>query len=110
MSVIETNDEGLRYLIHEQPKVFVKFTVEDCDLCSQLQPIFEQFAADPLNAGITFARLGTNGNPVAKQLMDERAAPFFSSYCQGHILQCDTLFTEKEIQNALDFLYEFKTH
>ena len=75
-----------------------------------LAPSIEQFAAEPEFAGITFLRLDSAENPVARQLMNERAAPFFVSYCQGRILECDTRTTEAEVYAQLRRLRAFMPH
>jgi len=102
--VHDTNDEGLRRFTHEHPKVFAKFTAADCAICQALAPPFEKFADDAPYRGILFVRLDSGENPVARQLMNERAAPFFVSYLQGRMLECDTRTTEAEVQAQLDRL------
>ncbi len=57
--------------------------------------------AEPANAGILFVRLSVKENPVAQQLMREKGAPFFVSYCQGRLLECDALTTEIEVVDQL---------
>ena len=44
---------------------------------------------------------------MAKQLMNERATPFFVSYCQGRLLECDSLKTDAAVQAQLDRLRAF---
>lgn len=101
MKIIDTNDAGLRTLIHDYPKVIAKFTSANCAICDLLAPPFEKFAADPVYQGIAFLRLDSDQNPVAKQMMDERVAPFFVIYYKGRMLECDTLKTEAEVQSYL---------
>ncbi|ALD20738.1 thioredoxin family protein [Hymenobacter sp. DG25A] len=101
MRVLDTHDEDLRRLTHERHKVFAKFTAENCPTCEQLTKPFIQFSNDPTFADILFVRLNSEENPVAKQLMEERAAPFFVSYCQGQLLECDALFTEEEVKDMI---------
>ena len=108
MEVIDTNDEGLRHLTHEHPKVLAKFTSSrDCAACELLAPHLTQFAADPAYADITFLRLDSDENPVAQQLMNERAAPFFVSYSQGRMLECDTRTTQAQVRAQLDRLRHY---
>lgn len=109
-AVIESNDEGLRKLIHERLKVMVKFTADDCPVCKLLAPGFRKFAEDDKYLSILFLRLDCEENPVAKQMMAERSAPFFVSYCQGRILECDTRETEAGMQAQLDRLRAFVPH
>jgi thiol-disulfide isomerase/thioredoxin len=105
MTVVETNDEGLRRLTHEHLKVFAKFTSEkNCETCELLAPHFARFAADPAFESIYFIRLNSDENPVARKLMQERVAPFFVSYCQGRMLECDTLTTDAEVQAQIERL------
>ena len=106
-SVLDINDEGLRQCIYEYPKVFAKFTAEDCAICKLLGPGFVKFAAHEEYKGIRFVRLSSDENPVAKQFMDQRAAPFFVSYCQGRLLECDSLETNAAVQAQLDRLRAF---
>lgn len=102
--VIDTDDEGLRQYTHERLKVFAKFTSDSCQTCKLLAPGFAKFADDPEYQGILFIRLDSDENPVARHLMNERAAPFFVSYCQGRLLECDSLETEAAVRAQLDRL------
>ena len=105
--VRDTDDEGLRHLTHEHLKVFAKFTSEGCDICELLAPPFAKFADDEEYQPILFLRLNSDQNPVAKKLMQERVAPFFVSYCQGQLLECDSLTKEEEVRQMLDRLRAF---
>jgi len=105
--VVDTNDAYLRRFTHEYPKVFAKFTADDCPLCAELAPCFARFADDPANKDILFVRLSADENPVAQQLLQKRAAPFFVSYCQGRLLECDVLATEAEVLAQLARLRDF---
>ena len=109
-AIIDTNDEGLRQLTHERLKVFAKFTDDDCAICLALSPGFARFADEATYEGIVFVRLAADENPVAKLLMKERAAPFFVSYCQGRLLECDTRTTEADVQAQLDRLRDLMPH
>lgn len=106
-AVVDTDDEGLRRITHERMKVFAKFTAADCAVCKALGPGFAKFADDDEYQGILFVRLSSDENPVAKHLMNERAAPFFVSYCQGRILECDTLQTDDDVREQLNRLRAF---
>lgn len=99
--VVDTDDDGLRHLTYERAKVFAKFTAEDCAICKLLGPGFAKFAGEAENDGILFIRLASDENPVAKQLMNERAAPFFVSYCQGRMLECNALETDADVRAQL---------
>ena len=101
VAIITTDDTGLRQLTHEEPKVFAKFTADNCPICKALEPTFAKFADDPAYEGIVFARLESDENPVAKQLMAQRTAPFFVSYCQGRLLECDTRETAADVEAQL---------
>jgi len=105
--VVDTDDDHLRRLTHEHLKVFAKFTSEDCATCEALSPSFAKFVDDPQNVGILFVRLDTDQNPVAKKLMQQKVAPFFVSYCQGRLLECDALTSEAEVVAQLDRLRAF---
>lgn len=106
--VVDTDDEHLRRLTHEHLKVFAKFTSENCAVCQALAPSFAQYADRPENVGILFVRLNSDENPVAKKLMQEKVAPFFVSYCQGRLLECDSLTTDAEVTAQLDRLRAFE--
>lgn len=106
--VVDADDAELRRFTHEHLKVMAKFTSDDCEYCKLLAPPFVQFATDPEFAGIAFLRLNVAENPVAKQLMAERAAPFFVSYCQGRMLECDTQTTEAGVLAQLRRLRAFE--
>jgi thioredoxin 1 len=105
--VIDADDEHLRRLIHEHMKVFAKFTSENCTTCEALAPPFVKFVNDPQNVGILFVRLDTDQNPVAKKMMQEKVAPFFVSYCQGRLLECDALTEEAQVLAQLERLRAF---
>ena len=102
--VIDANDEDLRRLTHDYLKVFAKFTSDDCPVCEALAPPFAMFADDAGYEGILFIRLSSDENPVAKQLMQKKAAPFFVSYCQGRLLECDTRTDEQAVKAQLERL------
>jgi thioredoxin 1 len=106
-SVLDTNDEGLRRYTHDHLKVFAKFTSRGCAICEQLAPPFSKFADETPFETILFLRLATEENPVARKLMQQKAAPFFVSYCQGQLLECDALTTEDEVRAMLQRLHDF---
>jgi thioredoxin 1 len=106
--VLDTDDEHLRRLTHEHLKVFAKFTSTDYAICQALAPPFAKFVNEPGNESILFVRLDSDENPVAKKLMQEKIAPFFVSYCQGRILECDNLTTEAEVAAQLARLRAFQ--
>jgi thiol-disulfide isomerase/thioredoxin len=105
--VVDADDEGLRHLIHEHMKVFAKFTSEDCAACEALAPPFAKFVDAPENISILFIRLNSDENPVAKKMMQEKVAPFFVSYCQGRLLECDALTEEAQVVAQLERLRAF---
>ena len=105
--VVDATDDSLRRLIHEHLKVFAKFTSDGCQVCEILAPPFAKFVDAPENVGILFARLDSDQNPVAKKLMDEKIAPFFVSYCQGRLLECDALTDEQQVIDQLARLRAF---
>jgi thioredoxin 1 len=105
--VVDTNDDHLRRLTHEHLKVFAKFTSENCATCQALAPPFEKFVDASENVGILFVRLNSDENPVAKKMMQEKVAPFFVSYCQGRLLECDALTEEAQVEAQLQRLREF---
>lgn len=106
-AVLETDDAGLRRYTHERLKVFAKFTSAKCPICKLLAPGFARFATAEAYQGILFIQLDSDQNPVAKRLMAERVAPFFVSYCQGRLLECDTRETEADVRAQLDRLRVF---
>jgi thiol-disulfide isomerase/thioredoxin len=105
--VVDADDEQLRHLIHEHMKVFAKFTSENCAACAALAPPFTKFIDAPENVGILFVRLNADQNPVAKKMMQEKIAPFFVSYCQGRLLECDALTEEAQVVAQLERLRAF---
>jgi len=105
--VVDADDEQLRHLIHEHMKVFAKFTSENCAICDALAPPFTKFVDDPQNVSILFVRLNADQNPVAKKMMQEKIAPFFVSYCQGRLLECDALTEEAQVVAQLERLRAF---
>ncbi|UYZ64399.1 thioredoxin family protein [Hymenobacter weizhouensis] len=109
MSVIDTNDIGLRTLIHDYPKVVAKFTSENCAICELLAPSFEKYSLDPRYSGIAFLRLNSDENPVARQMMAQRVAPFFVAYHRGRMLECDTLQHEQEVTDLLERLLDYRS-
>ncbi len=109
-AIIDTDDAGLRRFTQDRLKVFAKFTADDCAVCKMLGPTFAKFAAEDEYEGILFVRLSSDENPVARQLMNERAAPFFVSYCQGRMLECDTCATDADVRALLDRLRKLAPH
>lgn len=109
-AITDTNDEGLRQYIHDRLKVFAQFTADDCPICKMLEPGFARLADEEEYEGIFFVRLDADENPVAKHLMNQRAAPFMVSYCQGRLLECDTCETEAAVQAQLSRLRAFVPH
>lgn len=105
--VVDATDDQLRHLIHEHLKVFAKFTSENCQVCQALAPPFSKFVDAPENTGILFVRLNSDENPVAKKMMQQRVAPFFVSYCQGRMLECDALTEKAQVEDQLQRLREF---
>ena len=105
--VLDIDDAQLRRLTHEHLKVFAKFTSTDCAICQALAPPFAKFVDAPGNETILFVRLDSDENPVAKKLMQQKIAPFFVSYCQGRMLECDNLTTEAEVEAQLARLRAF---
>ncbi|MDF7811228.1 thioredoxin family protein [Hymenobacter sp. YC55] len=106
--VHDVNDEELRRLTHEHLKVFAKFTSESCEICELLAPPFAKFAGRENFKSILFLRLNSDENPVAKKMMQEKVAPFFVSYCQGRILECDTLTEEQQVSDMLQRLRDLE--
>ncbi|MBT2557814.1 thioredoxin family protein [Hymenobacter sp. ISL-91] len=101
MKVVDTNDEGLRTLIHDYPRVIAKFTADNCAVCDLLAPPFIKFSLEEEYQNTLFLRLDVSENPVARKLMDTRVAPFFVSYCRGKLSECDTLLTEDQVKAML---------
>ncbi|SHI82250.1 hypothetical protein SAMN02745146_1615 [Hymenobacter daecheongensis DSM 21074] len=106
--VLDTDDAGLRRYTHEHLKVFAKFTSDNCATCELLAPPFAKFSDDELFRSILFLRLASEENPVALKLMQDKVAPFFVSYCQGQLLECDSLTTEAEVYDMLQRLRHFR--
>ena len=106
-TVLDTDDEGLRHCIYEHQKVFAIFTTGDCAICKLLDPGFVKLSENNEYQDIQFVRLSSEENPVAKQLMAEQSAPFFVSYCQGRILECDSLNTDADVLGQLNRLRAF---
>ena len=106
MGITETDDAGLSQLVHKHPKAFVMFTASHCATCEQLRPVFELFATNRAYAGIAFLRLNADQNPVATQLMDKQAAPYFVTYDQGRLVHCDALYTEQQLRAMLHALHQ----
>lgn len=104
MGSIETDDAGLRQLVHEHPKAVAMFTAAHCATCEHLRPLFEVFATNRAYTGIAFLLLNADQNPVAQQLMQQQVAPFFVTYCQGRLVHCDTLYTEQQVRALLNAL------
>lgn len=106
--VHDATDEELRHLTHDHLKVVAKFTSLNCAVCEALAPPYTKFADDPAYVDIVFLRLNADENPVAKKLMQDKIAPFFVTYCQGRLLECDTFTQEAEVRGLLDRLRQFQ--
>ena len=105
--VFDTDDEHLRHLTHEHLKVFAKFTSATCAICQTLAPPFAKLAEEPGNESVLFVRLDSHENPVAQKMMQEKVSPFFVSYYQGRVLECDNLTTEVAVRAQLERLRTF---
>ena len=77
--------------------MFVKFTSTNCETYELLTTPFARFAGEEEFESILFLRLNADENTVAKKMMQEKIASFFVSYCQGRLLERDTLTTEQEV-------------
>lgn len=106
MGILETDDAGLRQLVHEHPKAIAMFMAAHCATCTQLRPIFELFATNKAYTGIAFLCLEANQSPVAKQALQQQHAPFFVAYDHGRLVHCDTLHTEQQLRAMLHALHQ----
>jgi thioredoxin 1 len=104
MAIQQPDEASLRHLLPELPKAVVMFTASNCATCEQLQPLFELFATNQAYAGITFLQLNADRYPEARALMHHQKAPFFGSYCHGHVVYGDTLHTEHQVRALLNAL------
>ena len=106
MATLETDDAGLRQLVHEHAKAIAMFTTAHCATCEQLRPIFDLFATNTAYAGIAFLRLDANQSAVARRSMSQQHAPFIISYDQGRLVHCDALHTEQQLRAVLQSLHQ----
>lgn len=106
MGILETDDAGLRQLVHAHPKAIAMFTADHCATCAQLRAIFALFATNKAYAGIAFLHLTADQHPVAQQSVPQQNAPFFVSYDHGRMLHGDTLHTEQQVRAMLHALHQ----
>ena len=105
MGIMETNDAGLRQFINDRTKVFVMFPADHCATCAQRRTVVELCAINRAYTGIAFLHRNADHNPIARQAMQQQLAPFFTTYCQGRLVESHTLHTEQQVRallNALD--------
>ena len=107
MKIKDTNDAGLRTLVHDFPKVMAKFTSATLRHLQAAGAALRKVSLDPAYESVAFLRLNSDQNPVAKKMMDERVAPFFVAYCRGRIVECDMLTTEADVRAMLDRLVAY---
>lgn len=101
MTILESNDNHLRQLIFEKPKVIVKFTDEACPVCKILSPKFQQLSKEPTYREITFVRMNAKENPVSQKEVKMTGTPFFAIYKDSTLLDCGIISTEEALRNML---------
>ncbi|WP_114777483.1 thioredoxin family protein [Botryobacter ruber] len=108
MTITESNDNHLRQLIFEKPRVIVKYTDEECLICKELSPSFASLSSDPTYGEIVFVRMNAKENPVSSKEVKLTGTPFFATYKNGTLLECGVVSTEEGIKAMLAKLLEIK--
>jgi thioredoxin 1 len=110
MAVIEATDKDLRELIYTHDCVIVKYMNEDCHFCKLLAPHFEKLSNDSKYESITFLKIDSGENPIAKSEVGERDMPFFNTFKKGLLIECRSIRTDKELKRLLVKLLRVKSH
>ena len=97
----DATDTDLRQIVYGHRCVLVKFVDADCTVCQALAPHLTHFANDPQYAHVLFLRLNAAENPVAAKSVTFTKAPFIAAYCEGRLVNCETVLTEGRIEEIL---------
>ena len=95
------NDAELRQLIFANAHVLVKFVDDDCLICKALAPKMDALALDARFAHVLFLRIDAGESPVAAQEVGFTRAPFIVAYRDARLAHCETVFTEKRVEDIL---------
>ena len=105
MAFQQTSDLLLPNLICSNTKVVVKFTANDCPICKELEPTYQQLSALERYQGIIFLKMDAKENPVvSKQVKQGGNTPFMATYRDGVLQNYKLVFGEKDIVIMLDEL------
>ncbi|MDQ3073814.1 MAG: thioredoxin family protein [Bacteroidota bacterium] len=107
MAVIRSTNEDLRNYVYDKQYVIVKFhNKENCELCTELLPVFERLSDKYTD--ITFVVMNSEDNPIAKKLIEKNKKPFIGIYKEGLLVECSLVASEKEFITMLDRLPNIK--
>ena len=113
MPVTQANDAELRTLIHQNEKVVVKFTKEDCVICERMGKTYKRLSDGQEFHDITFLLMDATENPVSAQEVHLTGTPFFAIYQKGFLTKCKLIAEEDELVDFLNELlsesHDFKT-
>ena len=104
MAVREATDNDLRQLIFNHPNVIVKFLDESCTFCKLLAPPFKKFSEDPRYNHISFLKINSGENPIAKKEIGYNDMSFFNIYKSGRLVECGSVKTEEGVKELLSKL------
>ena len=104
MPVHETNDAQLPNFICKHAQVIVKFTAEDCPVCKELAPAYQELSEQERYRDIIFLKLDAEENPVTSKEVKQNGTPFIATYRNGVLKNYKLVSGENDIVIMLDEL------
>lgn len=101
MDIIEATDDDLRTIIFDYPRVIVMFISEDCPICKELKPYYQDCAGNPKYQHVAFVRMDAHANPVSSREVALSGTPFFAAYRGGILVYCSLISTEEGMESVL---------
>src|SRR5688572_6833695 len=105
MAFQQTSDLLLPNLICSNTKVVVKFIADDCPVCKELEPTYQQLSALKRYQDIIFLKMDAKENPViSRQVKQGGNTPFIATYRNGVLKNYKLVTGENDIVSMLDEL------
>ena len=104
MAVHETNDAGLPNFVCRHTQVIVKFTAEDCPICKELSPVYQELSEEERFRDVIFLRLDAEENPIACKEVKQNGTPFMVTYRNGSLVDHKLATQIEDILNILEKL------
>jgi hypothetical protein len=104
MAVIISTEEELRNLSYEKPYVAIKYHNDKIPFCLELYKKYSQLSELEKYNDITFVRINSEENQIAKKLIEKDVYSFMSIYKNGLLIESKTISNENDIKSLLDKL------